>query len=324
MVAKVTTKGDAFQADRTRPGRLQWNTALSAMPAASVESRVGMDLIETDVEVVASDGYVLAATEFRQATERARGSVVVAPATGVRRSYYASFARFLAGRRFDVVTWDWRGTGDSRRDKGQCIDETMLDWGRRDLVAMIGLASAEGREVFAVGHSFGGQAFGLAPNGDRIARAVTVAAQNGYWRYWPFPSRYAYALLWYAAAPLLTSLLGRFPLRLAGGENLPSGVALQWAKWNRTPDYFGDWSGHARLKTPILAISLEDDPYAPRAAVDALHVRYGGEVERLHVDLRTDGRRIGHWGFFREGVAPDLWERAAGWLERPGESGPAA
>jgi predicted alpha/beta hydrolase len=117
--------------------------------------------------------------------------------------------------------------------------------------------------------------------------------------------------------PLLTRALGYFPMRRFGmGEDLPAGVALEWARWGRSPEYLGDWSGHAALAAPILSFSFADDPFAPRAAVDALHARYGSrELARRHVAPADVGAaRIGHFGFFRPGVAPGLWRETADWL----------
>jgi predicted alpha/beta hydrolase len=101
------------------------------------------------------------------------------------------------------------------------------------------------------------------------------------------------------------------------GEDLPQGVALEWARWCRSPEYLGDWSGHARLRAPLLAIGFADDPFAPRDAVAALVERYGSaEKEHRHVRPADAGAaKIGHFGFFREGVTPGLWADVADWLQ---------
>jgi len=272
-----------------------------------------------DCTIPATDGYALAATEFRPARHPAL-VVLMAPATGVKRSLYRAFAAWLAARGCAVVTWDWRGTGGSRPASLRGFEATMLDhWARRDLAGVIAWAGAHhpGTPLAAVGHSFGGQALGLAPNARALRAAVTVAAQSGYWGHWPRPAAWRYALLWYVAMPGVAHLLGHFPGRLLGlGEDLPRGVALQWARWCRTPDYLGDFSGHARFTAPILAFSFTDDIYAPPRAVDWLHARYGSTaLERRHVGPGELGvARIGHFGFYRPEAEP-LWREAAEWLE---------
>lgn len=271
-----------------------------------------------DVIIPAADGYELAATIFDGAPGSDR-VVLIAPATGVRRKLYRPFAEFLAGRGLTVLTWDWRGTGDSRRGSLRGFDATMRQWGQRDLAGVIDWTAqrAASTRILIVGHSYGGQSVGLASNRNRVAGLVTIGAQSGYWGHWSGARRYLYALLWYVAVPLVTRVAGYFPARLFRlGEDLPQGVALQWARWCRSPAYLGDWSGHRSFTAPLLAIGFMDDPFAPPEAVDALHIRYGSKKQqRWSVapdELGVD--RIGHFGFFRPGVTPTLWRDVGDWL----------
>ena len=258
--------------------------------------------------------------------------MLVAPATGVRRRLYRAFATHLAGAGFDVLTWDWRGTGDSRPATLRGYDASLSAWATRDLVGAIAWGAertAPGARLLAVGHSFGGQAVGLAPNAHRLAALVTVAAQSGYWRHWPGTSGYRYAALWYIVMPVLTAAFGYFPSsRLGLGEDLPAGVAREWARWCRAPGYLGDFAdatmtgfaGHRAFRAPVLAVSFSDDPFASPRAVDALHREYAAAaVTRRHVRPADVGaREIGHFGFFREGRTPGLWDEVAAWLRAGG------
>src|SRR5918999_3011041 len=131
-----------------------------------------------DLTIPATDAFPLAATEFGDPA-RAERVVLVAPATGVKRKLYRPFAEFLAGEGFAVVTWDWRGTGDSRPASLRGFDATMRDWGERDLAGIIEWATVRypTARLTAVGHSYGGQSIGLAPHRDRVRALVTVGAQ---------------------------------------------------------------------------------------------------------------------------------------------------
>jgi predicted alpha/beta hydrolase len=288
-------------------------------------------MTETPPEVVktvrTSDGYALTATEF--APRAPNGSfVIIAPATAVRRSFYDRFARFLAGEGHTVVTFDYRGIGDSRPRRLRGFPARLRDWGELDLVAMIDRVArqANGGPVALVGHSVGGQLLGLAPNADRISTLVAVAAQSGWWGHWSGHRRYTLALLWHAFMPGLTRLVGYFPARLLRlGEDLPPRVALEWARWCRHPDYMIDDEGAPlrphfdRFAGRALAYSFTDDRFAPRAAVDAMMDLYRrARTDRRHVDPATIGLdRLGHFGFFQERARPRLWAEAALWL-RPG------
>lgn len=283
----------------------------------------------TELALAAADGYRLAASVALPDGEAPRRVVLVAPATGVRRRLYRPFAEFLAARGAVVLTWDWRGVGESRPPRLRGFRATMRDWGEQDLAGAIHWAGERfpGVPRVLVGHSFGGQAPGLAPNAGALSGALLVGAQSGYWGHWPGRSGWRYLPLWYLAVPALTRLFGYFPAAPLGlGEDLPAGVALQWARWCRSPGYLGDWSGHARFRAPLLAYSFADDDYAPREAVAALLGHYGSEVrEHRHLaPAEVGAEHIGHFGFFRPGVVPSLWAEAARWMEALPGARPAA
>jgi predicted alpha/beta hydrolase len=248
-------------------------------------------------------------------------AVLLVPATGVVRRIYADYARHLAEAGFTAITWDWRGTGESRPPSLRGFEATMRGWGQDDLGGVIDWTAANvGGEISAVAHSFGGQALGLARNAGALRRIVTVGSQIGYWGLWPAPVRYKYALLWYLVLPVLTRLAGRFPSRWFGlGEDLPGGVALEWASWCRSPEYLGTWEGHGAISAPLLAVCFSDDIYAPRPAFEALHARYGSaqKVLRWITPAEVGRDYVGHFGFFRKGVAPAMWEETARWLGGP-------
>lgn len=279
----------------------------------------GSGVRETALTIPALDGFPLAASRFDADGGGACRVILISPATGVRRGIYRHLAGFLAARGAVVVTWDWRGTGESRPESLRGFAASLRTWGEQDLGGLLRWAreSHPGEKVGLIGHSFGGQALGLAPDAVHLDAAVTLAAQSGYLGHWPWRLRLPLIGLWYALMPGLAHLLGYFPARRLGfGEDLPRGVALEWAQWCRRPAFIGDWAGHRRFEVPVLGFSFEDDPIAPRRAVDVLHEQFGGAVTRRHFAPRDLGvRRLGHFEFLRPGVAPALWEEIASWLE---------
>jgi predicted alpha/beta hydrolase len=62
--------------------------------------------------ITAADGMKLAVRVYEPDSPD-RGSVVIGGAMGVRQDYYAPFAQWLAGRGWRVLTFDYRGSGDS-------------------------------------------------------------------------------------------------------------------------------------------------------------------------------------------------------------------
>jgi predicted alpha/beta hydrolase len=249
----------------------------------------------------------------------------------VRRAYYHAFAKYLTTRGFNVLTWDWRGIGDSRPASLKGFTASLRDWGEWDLEGAIHWAGRvfPSTPLIAIGHSFGGLSLGLADSNQKLRAIVTVASQSGYWGHWSRPARYRLAALWYLGMPVMTRALGYFPgARLGAGEDLPYGVALQWASWCRTPAYLNSFVGHRRISAPLLSYSFSDDDYAPLPAVEALHREFHqSRVTRRHLTPADLGvKAIGHFSFFRPNTLPGVWEDMTQWLyaqlgmERPEHS----
>jgi predicted alpha/beta hydrolase len=283
-----------------------------------------------DETLSATDGYPLAATCFEPPGIRRPSSptvVVVMSASGVRRRHYRRFAAYLAERGIVAVSFDYRGIGDSTKGPVTTRHMAMLDWGTKDAAGVIAWARrtyAPARLV-VVGHSAGGQLVGVTPNRDLVDGVLAVGAQSGYWRLWPARDRYLMALLWYIAIPGVTAVLPYFPSRwFAAGENLPRGIARQWARWCRSPNYILSESDHtaeqfAAYRGRIRAYLFPDDRIAPPDAVRALlsfYARAPREIIRCRpVDVAGD--RIGHFGFFREQFRATLWDDAVAWINDP-------
>jgi predicted alpha/beta hydrolase len=272
-----------------------------------------------EIRLKATDGYELGATVFG---ERSKRAVLVMAASGVPQGYYARFATYLAARGFRVLTFDYRGIGRSLSGKIRGLDARMRDWALLDgAAALAALGDAE--KVLVVGHSFGGQSLGLLPGRERIAAALIVGSQSGYWRNWPLLGR---AWMWPAAhflLPGISHLLGYFPgSRLGFGEDLPKGVALEWASWCRHPTYLmgalGVEPDYARFSAPIRAYAVSDDNFAPASAVQALLRLYAASKSELRrvTPAEVGARSIGHFGFFRERFRDTLWREAGDWLDR--------
>lgn len=278
-----------------------------------------------DIVVTAKDGYPLAATVFDppEDADLPPHVVVIASATGVRRGYYAAFASWLAARGTRVVSFDYRGIGGSRPERLPGFDASLVDWGELDLAGIVEWAATElGRgQASIVGHSVGGQLVGLLPNPSTVRAIVMVGSQSGDYRLWPtLAERAWYGALWHAVVPGLASTFGYLPGSLGIGEDLPGGVAREWARWCRTPGYMVGGDGalrrelYRRMASPILAFGFDDDDYAPPAAVSALLALYeSARVTRRQVSLRE--AKVGHFGFFRERFASTFWNEAASFLE---------
>lgn len=277
----------------------------------------------TAVEFAARDGYRLAGTLYRPRTPNRR-AVLFQAAAGVKQEFYGKFAEYLAGRGFAALTFDYRGIGRSRPPKLRGFKARMRDWAEKDIGGALDyLARAtHGARLIGIGHSFGGQAFGIVPGNERYVAALTVGAQSGYWKHWRGTGRAGMWFLTHVLLPGMSRLCGYLPARIFGqGEDLPAGVAREWASWCRHPGYIvgavGAEEAYARFAAPLRAYAIADDSYAPPAAVEAFLEFYPNAVRQLErVDpAQAGGGPIGHFGFFRERFKDTLWKDAADWME---------
>jgi predicted alpha/beta hydrolase len=276
-----------------------------------------------EVQVPAADGFLLGGSHFGARANR--GAVVLAPATGVPRNFYAGFAKNLAMYGFSTLIFDYRGVGESRPGKLNGFQAAMHDWGELDLEGALRWMHAQHPSVpqFVIGHSAGAQLIGLAPASERPAGMVTIASGGGYWKLWPALAQPWMFANWYLLIPALSHLVGYLPMKALGqGENLPKGVALEWARWGRQPDYLLTYvrergiERYRELRQPLLSLSFTDDSLAPREAVKWLMRIYeNAEVAHREFSPRELGQKqIGHFGFFKARFRETLWRELIDWL----------
>jgi predicted alpha/beta hydrolase len=252
--------------------------------------------------------------------------VVVNAATAVPRQFYRHIAASLAEAGYNALTWDYRGIGGSRPPSLRGFEARARDWVLLDMAGVIDWAVSELRpeRLFLVGHSFGGQTAGMLDNAAAVDGMATMSAQSGYWGRQGGAQKVVVFLHAWLSLPLLPRIFGLMPMRRFGlGEDLPRGVALEWGRWCRHPDYLlGDSSlplhRYADFTASVLAYSFGDDAWGTPASVDAMMSAYPN-VERRHVEPRDAGlARIGHVGFFRP-ESEALWADMIGWFGARGE-----
>ncbi|NTU83710.1 MAG: hypothetical protein HGA45_30780, partial [Chloroflexales bacterium] len=110
---------------------------------------------------------------------------------------------------------------------------------------------------------------------------------------------------------------------LGVGEDLPAGVAREWAAWCLHPRYLAGFYGktvqrtyYDEVRTPLLWLTFGDDPIATPRNVPAMQAFYRGApiVSRVIRPSALGLRTIGHLGFFREQGRERLWPEVFAWL----------
>ncbi|MCO6184625.1 alpha/beta fold hydrolase [Rhizobium sp. L1K21] len=286
------------------------------------------------LQLQTSDGVSLGGFIWRGIEAGAkRPVIVISAATSVRCRYYARFADYLFANGFDVLTFDYRGIGESRPTSLRGFHADWVDWGEHDLEAALQFVHGAfpGQDIRVVGHSIGGFAIGLAPSNHRIQRILTVGSQFAHWRDYGADQRRRMYIKWHIVMPLFTRVFGYFPAkRLGWMEDTPAGVVRDWSRMKPRFEHTvrqGRMVGGEReadllhrrfgqVTAPILAIGLEDDPHGTTAALARL-LAYFTSSHRRHwriapSDIGVDA--IGHFAFFHDRFKETLWPLALEWL----------
>lgn len=258
--------------------------------------------------------------EHETRRDAARIVVVVVPGLGIPAGYYEPFADALTGHGFDVAICELRGQGDSRpRPDADSV------YGYHELVSVDFPAMFEVvRERFPdstpylLGHSMGGQLGVLYASRvrGRLGGLILVASGTPYYRHFP-GSRGPGLLLGSAAMSITASVAGFWPgdrLDIGGFGRQSRVLISDWARLARSGRFepYGadiDYEERlARLKLPVLSITIENDDMTPVAAARHLLEKLpAAEVTTWHLD-----RPLGHNGWIRDNA--EIVERVAAWL----------
>jgi predicted alpha/beta hydrolase len=265
-----------------------------------------------NISIPATDGYPLAATVYPGGSS----TVVIGSAAAVPRRFYRHLASFFQEWGATVISFDYRGIGESRPKSLRGFEAKFSDWGLLDLAGVLSWAKERNpAKLFLMGHSAGGQVAALADY--PVDAMATVSSQSGYWRLQGGWQKLWVCLHMHFSFPLLSHLFGYMPWsRFGGAEDMPKGAALEWARWCRDPNYLhGDTHLPLHLyqefEAPILACSIADDDWGTAESVDAMMSHYPN-VQRWHIQ---EERKIGHFGFFRP-ACRDLWPQITEFFDR--------
>lgn len=284
-----------------------------ALPTTPVK---GQELLSFSTD----DGFLLSGTLFQG--EGPGPLVLISSATAVPQGLYFGFAAQLIERGARaVLTYDYRGTGQSPTPPGWRKRIAMKDWALLDFPAAVAALSAiaPGHAMAGLGQSFGGQALGLSGIAGRFARYASVASMSGARRLLDDP--WVWPRMNLVGVPTAIAL-GHIPGWLGIGEPLPGSVFRDWARWCRLKNYFFDdpqlpeTARFSDVRLPLLSIGMLDDPWGtPRAVAHLLsHYENADISERWFGPDHVGGQPIGHLGFFRSRFAGTLWPALAEWL----------
>ena len=246
------------------------------------------------------------------------GAIVIASAMGVNQDYYAPLASWLSEKGFLVVTFDYRGTGQSLKGSLRGFKADLFDWANDCTTVLNELSKrAAKKPMYWIGHSFGGQIIPFVENIDITSKIITIASGSGYWldNAWPLKRRVWW--LWFVVVPLVLPLLGYFPgKRLRKVGNLPKDVMAQWRRWCLNPEYCAGAEGpkakaqFAAIQTSIVSLAFEDDEMMSKKNTESLHSFFtNAPLSMKRITPKEIGvSHIGHFGFFKKKFKQSLWK----------------
>jgi predicted alpha/beta hydrolase len=271
---------------------------------------------------VAGDDELVAHLFSASLETRQARSVIVGPATAVAQTFYFKFCMYLAEQGFDVLSFDFRGVGQSmNRSIRDYKDIGFSDWAEQDYPAVIHFMHQKfpNQRLDIVGHSVGGWMPGVTHASHRIDGILGVAALSAYWPLMARPHRYGHWLTWNTLVPLTIALLGYWPGWAGLNHDLSAKLGREFAQWAKSPGFvfdapqFDARSNAAKFRGDLHLYQIADDAWGTPEAVSALQVHYPNAKSNVMETLRARDfgeKAIGHLNFFRSVHRDTLWPHA--------------
>lgn len=263
------------------------------------------------LSIICQDGYSLAGKFYPASNAIQPYPILIAAATGITQQFYQHFALWLSQQGYNVLSFDFRGIGQSLHEPLTRSTASIMDWGQLDLPAAVDtlLNKTGAEQVILIGHSAGGQLLGIMPNYHKVAKLIAVAGSTGHVKGLKGRTKYLAPLMFKVIFPIACKIKGYAPTKALGmGENLPKRVALEWAKFCAQPGYvinaFAPASSadfHQHIKCPILCICASDDEIATAANVQDL-MRLYPHAKTQYIKLMPQDfqhTQIGHMLMFK-------------------------
>lgn len=260
-----------------------------------------------EIPIVSEDGVANTMTVYPSASGNADRVVLLMPAMGVTADYYEPLALACASSGWHAITADLRGNGRSsvRASRGNQFgyhEMVQYDWPAFVDAARERFPSAC---LYILGHSLGGQlsALYLSANPGAANGLILVASGSVHFTGWGFP-RSIGILAFTQAVRVVSGILGYFPgQRLGFGGTESARVIRDWARQALTGRYKVPGSPHdfeallRRIRLPVLAVSFDDDHFAPERAVRNLCEKMSEAVltHRHLIPREIGAKEIGHF-----------------------------
>lgn len=276
-----------------------------------------------NIDIQTEDNFILKGTCFKP--NEFKAAILIGPATGIKRSFYINFSKFLCENGYGVIIYDNRGIGDSTGENINQVGASLHNWGKLDMTAVLERLKVEFPEVpyHLIGHSAGGQLVGLMKNALELTSMFNYACSSGSIRNSKFPFILSSFFFLNIFIPVSNFLFGKTQSQWIGmGEPLPKKVSSDWRRWCNGKGYVKVDLGskiknhnYNKLSLPSLWLHASDDDIANLKNVEEMikvFPRIKSKIKTI-VPSQFGFKSIGHMQFFSS-KKKSLWPLALEWL----------
>ncbi|WP_414659172.1 alpha/beta fold hydrolase [Acinetobacter courvalinii] len=258
------------------------------------------------------DSYQLAAQFYPVLNSDKPYPILICPATGITKNFYHAFAQWLNQQGYPVLSFDFRGIGESLHGALKDSTASINEWGMYDIPAAIEalLNRTQAEKVIIVGHSAGGQLLGIASNYHKVAKVLAIAGSTGHVKGLKGKTKVLAPVMFNVIFPVSSYVKGYGATQFIGmGENLPKNVAKQWAEFCSKSGYVMNAIGktifedyHQQIQCPITSFWATDDEIATHSNVqDLLRLYPNAQTKLIELNPQQLGyKRIGHMLMFKK------------------------
>jgi len=235
---------------------------------------------QEQIIVQLKDHSKLSITIYRATTPTAP-ILVLYPAFGVKATYYARFAQQLSEVGITVVTTDLRGHGLSS------VRPDANNYGFLEMIIDLKAVSdnlktkSPNQKIYLLGHSLGGQVACLtvAKYSNSYDGLAIIGSPNVYYKGWS-GFHYYRRKIGLHLLPIIGRIIAVLPKFKIGGYYTTQTQMQEWGYTGKTGNYkvvgdnFDYEQAMTEVKIPILAIDIEGDLMAPKAAIANLYQKF--------------------------------------------------
>ena len=247
--------------------------------------------------------------------------LLINSATGVKQQIYFSFAKYFAEKGFTVITYDYRGIGESKPKQMRGFKASMRIWGTIDFKTLTDFIQKEYPDYtqFCLGHSVGALILGMNDYSKNFEKFIFVGTQDAYIGNLTFTVAGTALLGFGIALPVMTHFFGYFPAHRFGlGESLPKGVAFDWQtlilnkkSTSKLYEKIGE-NISKELSQKTFIIHAEDDTWVTQKGMKNLLKNVYPNLKTTYREIKiseSEKEEIGHVNFFRS-YNKKLWKIA--------------